>query len=77
MASQFQVPIPESFSFKYPEEWPKWIRRFKRHHVASRLNKQSSEVQVNALIYNMEDLTDNIVLSFGLSDKNPKSKVIS
>ena len=38
MASQFQVPAPERFSFKYPEEWPKWIRRFKRYRLASGLN---------------------------------------
>ena len=50
MASQFQDPTPESFSFKHPEEWPKWIRRFERYCLALGLNKKSSEVQVNALI---------------------------
>ena len=77
MVSQFQVPTPKSFSFKYPERVAKMDKRFKRYHLASSLNKKSSEVQVNALIYDMEDLADDIVLSFGISDKKPKLKVIS
>ena len=52
-------------------------RRFKRYHLASGLNKKSSQMQVSALIYNMENQADNIVLSFRLSDKKPKAKVIS
>ena len=72
MASQFQVPAPGSFSFKYPEEWPKWIRRFERYRLASGLNNKSSEMQVSALIYNIGDQADNILLSFRLSDENKK-----
>ena len=72
MVLQFQVPAPESFSFKHPEEWPKWIRRFERNHFASGLDKKSSEVKVNALIYNMGDQADNILLSFGLSDEDKR-----
>ena len=75
MVSQFQVPTPESFSFKYPEEWPKWIRRFERYRLASGLDKKSSEVQVNALIYNMGDQADDIILSFGLSDENTEKEI--
>ena len=77
MVSLFQVPTPESFSFKYPERVAKMDKRFKRYHLAPSLNKKSSEVQINALIYDMEDLADNIVLSFGLSNKKPNLKVIS
>ena len=72
MASLFQVSAPESFSFKYPEEWPKWIRRFERYRLASDLDKTSSEVQVNALISNIGDQADDILLSFRLSDENEK-----
>ena len=70
MASQFQVPAPESFCFKHPKEWPKWIRRFERYHLASGFDKKSLVVQVNALIYNMGDQADNILLSFELSDED-------
>ena len=73
MASQFHVSTQESFSgFKHPKEWPKWIRRFERYHLASGLDKKSSKVQVNALIYNMGDQVDNILLSFKLCDENKK-----
>ena len=44
MASQFQVPAPKSFSFRHPEEWPKWIRQFERYRLASGLDKKSTEV---------------------------------
>ena len=72
MVSQFQVPAPESFSFKHPKEWPKWIRRFERYYLASGLNKKSLEVQVNSLIYHTGDQADNVLLSFGLSNENKK-----
>ena len=72
MASQFQVPAPESFSFKHPKQWAKWIRRLERYRLASGLDKKSSELQVIALIYNMGDQADDILLSFRLSDKNKK-----
>ena len=72
MVFQFQVPTPESFSFKHSEEWPKWMRRFERYHLTSGLNKMSSEVQVSALIYSMRVQADDILLSFELSDESKK-----
>ena len=69
MPSQFQVLAP---SFKHLEEWPKWIRRFERYCLASGLDKMSSELQVNALIYNMGDQAKDVLLSFRLSDQNKK-----
>ena len=48
-----QIFTPESFSFMNPEEWPKWIGRFERYHLASGLSNKSTEIQVNTLIYHM------------------------
>ena len=72
MATSFQISTPESFSFTNPELWPKWIRRFERYRLASGLSNKSAEVQVNALIYHMGDLADDILTSFGLSDDDKK-----
>ena len=29
--------------FKYPDEWPKWIRRFERYRLVSGLDRKSSD----------------------------------
>ena len=60
MAQSFQVAPPEPFSFKKPDEWPKWIRRFVRFRFASALDEQEKVTQVNALIYAMRDEADDI-----------------
>ena len=71
-AANFQVTPPEKFSFK-PEEWPKWIQRFQRFHKASGLDKQSSENQVNTLIYTMGEQADDIFISFEFTAEQEKS----
>ena len=68
----FKFPLLKVLSFKYAKEWPKWIRRSERYRLASSLDKKFSKVQVIALIYNMGDQADNILLSFRLSDENKK-----
>ena len=50
--AQYQVKPPEPFSFK-AEEWTKWIKRFDRFRIASGMDAQDEENQVNALIYTM------------------------
>ena len=70
MAS-FHISPPEGFNFTQ-DEWPKWIRRFKRYHQGSGLKTKSEEHQVNALIYIMGDKADDILCSFGLSEDKKK-----
>ena len=52
MAS-FRFPPPESFNFERPSEWPEWKERFTRYRLASKLHKDTDEVQISALIYSM------------------------
>ena len=63
---------PEPFSFNNPEMWPQWIRRFERFRQASELRTQSSESQVNYLIYSMGDQADDILSSFDLTVEQKK-----
>ena len=44
---------PEPFDFTHPAERPVWRQRFSRLRVASKLNKETGEVQVNSLLYSM------------------------
>lgn len=74
LATTYPVAPPELFNFKYPTEWTKWIRRFKRFKSASRLNEKPEEVQVNALLYTMGANADDILQSFELSDDNKVEK---
>ncbi|XP_062855259.1 uncharacterized protein K02A2.6-like [Trichomycterus rosablanca] len=64
--SLFQVPPPEKFTFK-AEDWPKWIKRFERFRIASGLETQADENQVNALIYAMGEEAEDILISLHLS----------
>lgn len=64
--AQFQVSPPERFTFK-AEDWPKWIKRFDRFRIASGLETQADENQVNALIYTMGEDAEDILVSLHLS----------
>ena len=55
---------PEQFDFTRPGEWPTWRRRFDRFRAASKLNKESGEVQVNSLLYSMGKDAEPIYESF-------------
>ncbi|RVE73710.1 hypothetical protein OJAV_G00033850 [Oryzias javanicus] len=64
--SRFQVPPPEKFTFT-ADDWPKWIKRFERFRIASGLETQAEENQVNALIYSMGEEAEDILVSLRLS----------
>ncbi|KAI5621586.1 hypothetical protein C0J50_18855 [Silurus asotus] len=64
--AQFQVSPPEKFTFK-ADDWPKWMKRFERFRVASGLETQADENQVNALIYTMGEEAEDILTSLHLS----------
>ena len=68
----YQWSPPEKFTFRKPEEWVKWIRRFERFRQASGLAQKSEENQVNALVYAMGEEADNILCSFHLLEENSK-----
>ena len=55
--SSFPISPPEGFNF-IQDDWPRWIRRFKRFRKGSGLQSKSEENQVNALIYVMGDKLD-------------------
>ena len=74
MANARAVEPPSAFDFKKPEEWPKYIRRFERYRIASQLDKKSQEMQINVLMYIMEDEADDIFKSFTFTDVGDDKK---
>ena len=71
MAS-YQIATPEKFTFRQPDKWQTWIRRFERFRLASGLEEKGEESQVNALIYCMGPEADDILASFNLSADDSK-----
>lgn len=55
---------PELFNFTQPAEWLTWRQRFSRFRVASKLDKETGEVQVNLLLYAMGREAEPIYSSF-------------
>lgn len=66
---RFQIPPPPKFDFTRPEEWSKWIKRFERFRIASGLELQAEENQVNTLIYTMGDEAEDIITSLQLTEE--------
>ena len=64
MAAKVGVTPPEPFPFSKPEEWSRWIRRFERFRIASKLNEEEDNAQLNMLLYCMGDRADDILQSF-------------
>ena len=71
MAS-YQVAPPEPFTFSRPEEWPKWIQRFERFCYATEHHNKEEKMQINTLIYTMENEADHILYSSQLSEDDLK-----
>ncbi|CAL9684738.1 unnamed protein product [Knipowitschia caucasica] len=64
---------PETFDFSKPAEWPIWRRRFDRYRVATKLNRDSGEVQVNTLLYALGREAEPIYDSFVYSDSEDEN----
>ena len=73
MAAKVGVTPPEPFPFSKPEEWSRWIRRFERFRIASKLNEEEDNAQLNMLLYCMGDRADEILQSFKYADGERES----
>ena len=72
MAASYRIPAVEKFDFAKPEEWPRWIRRFKRFRQASELTNKTQEAQISTLVYSLGDKAENILSSFNLKEDGLK-----
>ena len=70
MASKLAPPT--EFDFCSPNKWEDWKNKFLRFRLASKLTKESGEVQVPSLIYAMGMEAENILKSFNLSAADSK-----
>ncbi|KAK0131434.1 hypothetical protein N1851_033836 [Merluccius polli] len=68
-----QLIPPNKFDFSNTNDWPRWMKRFERYRIASGLDKQSEEFQVNAFMYAAGDDAEDILSVLPLSDTDKKS----
>jgi hypothetical protein len=71
--AEIRIIPPEHFTFSRPEEWIKWIRRFKCFRKASGLAGKEQVSQIHTLIYTMGDEAEDILSSFRLTEEHGKS----
>ena len=64
--AKFHAPDP--FDFTKPAAWPAWRQRFSRYRIASKLNLEDGDVQVNALLYAMGKDAEPIFSTFTFGD---------
>lgn len=68
-----QLAPPGKFDFTNANEWPRWTKRFERYRIASGLEKQSEEFQVNAFMYAAGDDAEDILNVLPLTDAQKTS----
>ena len=64
-------PPPAHFSFK-PEDWPRWIARYGRYRRAVHLDTEDAARQVDALLWDMGEDSEEIFTNFGLTAEQAK-----
>ena len=73
MASIIRLQLPSSFSFKNPDEWPRWKRRFEQFRLASGLSTAAEDQQVSTLLYCMGEDAEDTLSSTGIMEDERKS----
>lgn len=63
-----QLAPPGKFDFSNINDWPRWMKRFERYRIASGLDKQSDEFQVNAFMYAAGDDAEDILSVLPLTE---------
>ena len=72
------LPPPGAFNFSKPEEWPRWLKRFKQYRSAAGLAGESEARQVDTLLYCMGEEAEDVLTSTNISaeDREKYDKVI-
>lgn len=55
---------PESFDFPQPSAWPIWTQDFSRYRIATKVDHEDGDVQVNSLFYAMGKEAEPIFSTF-------------
>lgn len=69
-----KFPPPENFDFTRPELWPEWRQRFKRFRIATKLHKETEEVQVCTLLYSLGKEAEHVFKTFSFAEEGDENK---
>ena len=47
--AQIQLPLPDRFNFRNPDDWSRWRRRFQQFREASGLSDESAAKQISTV----------------------------
>ena len=72
MAS-IRLQPPNPFSFKNPDDWPKWKRRFEQFRSASGLAEQDEGRQVSTLLYCLGEDAEDVLTSTNITAEDRRS----
>ena len=72
MAS-IRLQPPNPFSFKNPDDWPKWKRRFAQFRSASGLAEQDEGRQVSTLLYCLGEDAEDVLTSTNITTEDRRS----
>ncbi len=64
------LPPPGPFNFAKPDEWPRWLRRFKQYRSAAGLDEEAETRQVDTLLYCMGEEAEEVLTSTNISAEN-------
>ncbi len=68
-----QLTPPGKFDFTNTTEWPRWMKRVERYRIASGLDKQSQEYQVNTFMYAAGEDAEEILYVLSLTEEEKRS----
>ena len=63
---------PKKFDFKQPDEWLRWLKRFKQFHITSEHSAESPAHQVNTLLYCLGEEGEDLLCSTNITEDERK-----
>ena len=72
MAQQIQLQHPETFNFRTPEDWPRWLQRFEQFRVALGLAGAAQAQQISTFLYCMGEEAESVLTSMDITDDERK-----
>ena len=67
MAQRIQLQPPETFNFRTPDDWPRWLQRFDQFRVASGLADAAQAQQVSTLLYCLGEEAESVLASTNIT----------
>jgi len=68
---RLHIAPPPKFSFE-PKDWPTWKKKWDHFYIIQKLDSESEEFRIHALVYSMGDRADEVLSSLNLSAADAK-----